>query len=176
MSPSGAYSLNLMHVSNLVHPVPSSEVSLYPRVPAAVLSTPCKYGNGIGGPRGVSIWESSIMGGLRLLDIACASFSTHCLVITDLGERPDFAMSSSIHAARPPPLSPEDRVRLSKDDLGPTILGVTVAFTSIAFIAVSLRCYSRIRLIKIFGVEDWFMVISMVRITKFIRNTEHTPY
>jgi len=74
------------------------------------------------------------------------------------------AMSSTVHIGRPPPVSPEVRARLENDDLGSTIVGVTVSFTVLALTAVLLRFYTRVRLIKNFGAEDWLMLVSMVRI------------
>lgn len=62
----------------------------------------------------------------------------------------------------PPKISPEQRLILLQDDLGPTVIGVTTAFTSTALIIAVLRVWTRTRLVKIFGLEDWMMVAAIV--------------
>ena len=62
----------------------------------------------------------------------------------------------------PPKISPEQRLILLQDDLGPTVIGVTVSFTTVALIIVVLRVWTRTRMVKIFGLEDYMMVAAMV--------------
>jgi hypothetical protein len=45
---------------------------------------------------------------------------------------------------------------------GPQLLGVNIAFLAAAVIANALRCYVRVRMVKAFGMDDWFMVGSTV--------------
>ena len=46
---------------------------------------------------------------------------------------------------------------------GPELFRVDVAFAVIATIAVLLRCYVRLFMVKAFGIDDWLMSFSMVR-------------
>lgn len=62
----------------------------------------------------------------------------------------------------PPKISPEQRLILLQDDLGPTVIGVTVSFTTVALIIVVLRVWTRTRMVKIFGLEDYMMVAAMI--------------
>lgn len=45
---------------------------------------------------------------------------------------------------------------------GQSIIAVTGVFLAISFIAVSLRCYVRLRVVKAFGWDDGTMVLAMV--------------
>lgn len=51
-----------------------------------------------------------------------------------------------------------------------SIFIVTTVFLGISFIAVCLRCFVRIRLVKAFGWDDAFMVCAMVCTIGFMRN------
>lgn len=62
-----------------------------------------------------------------------------------------------------PQIPPEVLEALKKDDKGPTVIGVNVAFAGLALVCVTLRSYARLRIVRHFGLEDWFMVLSMVR-------------
>ncbi|KAE8382364.1 hypothetical protein BDV26DRAFT_288646 [Aspergillus bertholletiae] len=46
-------------------------------------------------------------------------------------------------------------------DKSETIIIVTSAFLALSFLAVSLRCYVRLHLIRAFGADDWMMVLAM---------------
>lgn len=48
------------------------------------------------------------------------------------------------------------------DGKSETILVTTAIFVSISFIAVCLRCFVRLRIMKVFGWDDGFMVLAMV--------------
>lgn len=50
-------------------------------------------------------------------------------------------------------------------DKGPTILGVTWAFTSLSVIVIALRLYVRIKLANGLKAHDWVMVLALVRIS-----------
>jgi hypothetical protein len=45
---------------------------------------------------------------------------------------------------------------------GPELLGVNVAFFTLAAISILLRCYVRIFMVKAFGVDDWLMLAASV--------------
>jgi hypothetical protein len=61
-----------------------------------------------------------------------------------------------------PPLPPP----LTSDELAytnaPQLLAITGSFFSLAALAVVLRCYVRLRLLKIFGADDYVMLLAMV--------------
>ena len=48
------------------------------------------------------------------------------------------------------------------EDRGPQLTAVCIAFITLATIAVSLRAYVRLLLLKVFGVEDAFMIVAWV--------------
>ncbi|KAF7595229.1 hypothetical protein BBP40_006975 [Aspergillus hancockii] len=47
------------------------------------------------------------------------------------------------------------------DDKSETIIVVTSIFLALSLIAVGLRCYVRLRLIRAFGADDWTMLLAM---------------
>lgn len=47
------------------------------------------------------------------------------------------------------------------------LLGVSITFIIVTWIAVSLRCYSRAVLLRAFGIDDWFMVITLILFTAY---------
>ncbi|KAF2277553.1 uncharacterized protein EI97DRAFT_457554 [Westerdykella ornata] len=61
-----------------------------------------------------------------------------------------------------PQLPPEMIAALAKEDQSPQIIGVVAAFTAIAFVCVVLRFFVRITMVRIVGMEDYFMAISML--------------
>ena len=58
----------------------------------------------------------------------------------------------------PPPLTPEE---LAFDN-SPEILAITGSFFAAAALVVLLRCYVRITMLKVFGIDDWIMLMAMV--------------
>lgn len=58
-------------------------------------------------------------------------------------------------------IPPQVLAVLAKEDQGPKVVGIVVAFTVLAFISVSLRFFTRIKF-TIVGWEDYFIAISMV--------------
>lgn len=48
------------------------------------------------------------------------------------------------------------------NDRGESIIAVTSVFLGISLVAVSLRCYVRLRIVKAFGWDDRIMVLAMV--------------
>ena len=56
----------------------------------------------------------------------------------------------------------QSRMPHSVPNRGPQLFGVDVFFVVIAPIAVLLRCYVRLFMVKAFGLDDWLMVFSMV--------------
>jgi hypothetical protein len=48
------------------------------------------------------------------------------------------------------------------NDLGPVVQSVTIAVLVIAWIAVGLRYYVRIFMVKSFGMDDWFITLTLV--------------
>jgi hypothetical protein len=61
-----------------------------------------------------------------------------------------------------PQVSPEVIAAMAKDNQSPLIIGIVASFTAVAFVCVLLRFFSRIKLVGIVGMEDYFIVISMV--------------
>ena len=56
------------------------------------------------------------------------------------------------------------------DDIGTiprVIIGVSGLFLALSWIAVSMRIYVRAVMLRCFGLDDWLMVISCVRIAIF---------
>jgi hypothetical protein len=51
----------------------------------------------------------------------------------------------------------------STDDRGHEIRAVAATMYAIAAAALLLRCYVRLRIVKAFGMDDFFMVFAMVR-------------
>lgn len=58
----------------------------------------------------------------------------------------------------PPPITPED---LAFNN-APQILAITGTFFAIAALVVLLRCYVRVAMLKVFGIDDYIMVVAMV--------------
>lgn len=50
-------------------------------------------------------------------------------------------------------------------DRGPQVSAVVGLFLSISTIAIVLRCYCRIVVVKAFGLDDWFALIAWVSYT-----------
>lgn len=48
------------------------------------------------------------------------------------------------------------------NDKGASIIGVTAGFLALSLVAVCLRCYVRLRIVKAFGWDDGIMVGAMV--------------
>jgi len=51
------------------------------------------------------------------------------------------------------------------DNRGPLIAAVGILFLVLTWVAVSLRCYVRIFMIKSFGLDDWLSVAALVRLS-----------
>jgi hypothetical protein len=51
----------------------------------------------------------------------------------------------------------------------PQIMGIASSFYAIALFIVLLRCYVRVAMLRVFGVDDWIMVFAMVGL--FSRST-----
>jgi hypothetical protein len=47
---------------------------------------------------------------------------------------------------------------------GPEVAIVVWTFLTLTWVVVSLRCYVRAEMKKSFGADDWFAVISLVRL------------
>jgi hypothetical protein len=62
-----------------------------------------------------------------------------------------------------------------KPNLGPLLIGINSTAVIIAGITCVLRCYVRLVLIKAFGLDDWLMVVSTVRINKLRCCMQATP-
>jgi hypothetical protein len=57
-----------------------------------------------------------------------------------------------------PQLTPEEIAFTN----APEILTITGSFFAIAALVVLLRCYVRITMLKVFGIDDYLMVLAMV--------------
>jgi hypothetical protein len=51
------------------------------------------------------------------------------------------------------------------DDRGPLIAAVGILFLVLTWVAVTLRCYVRIFMIKSFGLDDWLSAAALVRLS-----------
>jgi hypothetical protein len=49
-------------------------------------------------------------------------------------------------------------------DRGTRIAAVTIALYTLSLVAVSVRCYVRVRLTRSFGYDDWLIVTTLVRL------------
>ncbi|KAF2111020.1 hypothetical protein BDV96DRAFT_500396 [Lophiotrema nucula] len=63
--------------------------------------------------------------------------------------------------AGPPVFTPEQIAFNNKDE----IIGITTAFFVAAAVVVILRCYVRIAMLKVFGLDDYLMVLAMLLAT-----------
>lgn len=66
--------------------------------------------------------------------------------------------ASKRQAAGPPPLTPEQIAYTN----APEILAITGSFFAAAAVVVLLRCYVRLAILKVFGIDDYVMVFAMV--------------
>ena len=48
------------------------------------------------------------------------------------------------------------------ENRGPQVEAVAITFLTLSWIAVSLRCYARIFITKLFRIDDWLAVIALV--------------
>jgi hypothetical protein len=58
-----------------------------------------------------------------------------------------------------PPLTPEFVAYTNATE----ILSITGPFFAVATVVVILRCYVRMAMLKVFGIDDYMMVFAMVR-------------
>jgi hypothetical protein len=58
----------------------------------------------------------------------------------------------------PAPLTPEEMAF----DNSPEILAITGTFFAAAALMVLLRCYVRISMLRVFGIDDYVLLVSMV--------------
>jgi hypothetical protein len=48
------------------------------------------------------------------------------------------------------------------EDRGPQVEAVAITFLTLSWIAVCLRCYVKLYMIKLFRINDWLAVLSLV--------------
>lgn len=60
-------------------------------------------------------------------------------------------------------IPPEELEKFSKANRGPEVIAIVSAFTSLASIAVGLRLFARLKITKMFGQEDVFIILAIVR-------------
>jgi hypothetical protein len=65
-------------------------------------------------------------------------------------------------AGPPPQIPPDVLARLMSDDQSELTIRIVVAFTVLAFVAVSLRLYTRFSFLSV-GREDYTIILTMVR-------------
>ncbi len=53
------------------------------------------------------------------------------------------------------------------ENRGPELAAVVILFLIVTWLIVSLRCLVRVRILKSFGRDDWFMVASLVSLDPF---------
>jgi hypothetical protein len=61
-----------------------------------------------------------------------------------------------------PQVPPEVIAALAKENKSPLIVGLVSGSTALAFVCVLLRFFSRVKLVGIVGLEDYFIALSMV--------------
>lgn len=54
---------------------------------------------------------------------------------------------------------------MAVDDRGPQLAGVTLSFLGVSAVAVALRCYVRACMLKVFKLEDWLAIATLVCVT-----------
>ncbi|KAF2016638.1 hypothetical protein BU24DRAFT_492692 [Aaosphaeria arxii CBS 175.79] len=57
--------------------------------------------------------------------------------------------------------TPEQISQLKEENLGPMSIAIVVSFTILSSICVALRFFTRIKLVRELGLEDWFILVSM---------------
>lgn len=65
-------------------------------------------------------------------------------------------------AALSPTLSPEAFAARAAESTLPFIMRMIIPFFVLAFIAVSLRTYVRLMVVKVIGIDDYIMLAAMV--------------
>lgn len=65
----------------------------------------------------------------------------------------------------PTKLPPEQLAALAAEDQSPKVLALVITFTSLAFICVILRFFTRLNFTKLVGWEDYFIAASMVKLS-----------
>lgn len=65
-------------------------------------------------------------------------------------------------AALKPPMSEEAFAARAAESNLPFILGMIIPFFILAFSAVGLRTWVRMRIVKVMGYDDWVMLLAMV--------------
>lgn len=60
-------------------------------------------------------------------------------------------------------MSTSETAARSEESFASTILGVTTVFHILALVVVGLRSYTRLFLVRMFGIQDAFMILSIVR-------------
>ena len=70
-------------------------------------------------------------------------------------------MSSGSPAGAQPPLPTPEYLA---ESLAPTIRGVLWTSVVVPLVFVLLRCYARYMVRKVFALDDWFILLAMVRI------------
>jgi len=63
-----------------------------------------------------------------------------------------------------PTLSPEAKIIRDAESNLPFILGITIASFLLALVSVFLRVYVRAFVVKVFGKDDYTIILAMVRI------------
>jgi len=48
------------------------------------------------------------------------------------------------------------------ENRSPQVEAVAITFLALSWVAIILRCYVRFFMKKLFGIDDWFAVISLV--------------
>ncbi|KAL5120160.1 hypothetical protein ACEQ8H_001986 [Pleosporales sp. CAS-2024a] len=61
-----------------------------------------------------------------------------------------------------PQVPPEVIAALARENRSPLIIGLVAGFTGLGFVCVLLRFFSRIKYVRMVGLEDYFIVISMI--------------
>jgi len=68
----------------------------------------------------------------------------------------------------PPQLSPEMLAFLATQDRGPQLAGVMITGLVLSLIVITARFYTRLVIVRVTGVDDWFALISFVRLSSLL--------
>jgi hypothetical protein len=65
-----------------------------------------------------------------------------------------------------PHLPPEQLAQMAKEDVTHKVIVLVATFTTLGFVCVCLRFLSRIRFVRLVGLEDYLIAFSMVSIPR----------
>jgi hypothetical protein len=73
-------------------------------------------------------------------------------------------ISLTFHCVAIATIQPCEFEAINMSDRGARIAGVAIALYTLSAVAVSVRCYVRVSLVRSFGYDDWLIVATLVRL------------